>query len=130
MAAVLLEGLDQIPQGAFAANYTKKPQNWRDTDGEPVPVELEKSWQTALDSGLIVPTVNPSDPWGDPRSEGASAQSLASKVSVQLNHSAISVLSVASTAKGTPTPASITYINEITARGLPKATATMNTDNH
>lgn len=116
MAAVLLEGLEQIPAGTFDQTYIDKPQNWRDTNGEVVPVELEKSWKTAFDSGLVQPTINPFDPWGDPRSQGMSAQSLASKVSVSLNHSVMSVQSVAATAKSSK-PSSVTYINRPTSGG-------------
>lgn len=115
MAAVLLEGLDQIPRGSFAKSYVDKPDNWRNTEDEPVAQELEKSWHTAIKSDLIYTTVNPSNPWGDPRTEGLSAQSLASKVSVSLNSSAVSRLSVASTAKSTK-PSATTFINTITNR--------------
>ena len=123
MAAILLLGVSQIPRGTFSRNVTDRPDNLRTTSHDPVESVLQDSWTTGLSKGVWPATVDPSNPWGDPRAIGLSVQSVASQLSVSLAQSASSAsasanatssirassvtpVSSASAATKTPAPAS------------------------
>lgn len=90
MAAVVLSGMSEIPRGSFSRNLTDRPENLRDTSHDPVESVLKDSWMTGISNGVWPATVNPYDPWGDPRPAGLSAQTVASLLSVGLAQSASS----------------------------------------
>ncbi|TKY88006.1 hypothetical protein EX895_003102 [Sporisorium graminicola] len=86
MAAVLLEGLEKIPDGGnFSETIKARPAKWIETQNDELGQVLEQSWATgSMNAKYVAPAATETvTPWGDPRSLANSIQLFASSNSVQ-----------------------------------------------